>query len=70
MVCFKAPRDRFKDAKEKFLLMEKERIENRRREPEPPISPTIHRDKIHFVKRHQSMAYPSKEHLRHKYDDR
>ncbi|KAH1011819.1 hypothetical protein HUJ04_001106 [Dendroctonus ponderosae] len=66
----KAPRDRFKDAKEKFLLMEKERLEHERRNPEPPISPTIQRDKIHFVKRHQSMAYPSKDHLRSKFDDR
>ncbi|CAG9767843.1 unnamed protein product [Ceutorhynchus assimilis] len=66
----KAPRDRFKDAKEKFLLMEKDRLEQERRQPEPPISPTIHRDKIHFIKRHQSMAYPSKEHIRNKYEDR
>ncbi|XP_050293001.1 uncharacterized protein LOC126733652 [Anthonomus grandis grandis] len=66
----KAPRDRFKDAKEKFLLMEKERLEQERRNPEPPISPTIQRDKIHFIKRHQSMAYPSKDHLRTKYEER
>lgn len=50
--------------------MEKERLENERRHPEPPISPTIHREKMHFVKRHQSMAYPSKEHMRSKFEDR
>ncbi|XP_066144895.1 uncharacterized protein [Euwallacea fornicatus] len=66
----KAPRDRFNDAKEKFLLMEKERLEQEVRNPEPPISPTIHKEKIHFVKRHQSMAYASKDHLRNKFEDR
>ncbi|KAL1489427.1 hypothetical protein ABEB36_014323 [Hypothenemus hampei] len=64
----KAPRDRFKDAKEKFLLMEMERLEQARRNPEPLISPHIQRDKIHFVKRHQSMAYTSKD-LRNTHED-
>ncbi|XP_018334788.1 uncharacterized protein LOC108743699 [Agrilus planipennis] len=37
-----SPKDRFKDAKEKFLLMEKERLEQERIRGvvEPPISPT------------------------------
>jgi hypothetical protein len=47
-----SPRDRFKDAKEKFLSMEKERISHR---PEPPISP-VTKDKP-FIKRHESMMY-------------
>lgn len=52
------PRDRFKDAKEKFLLMEKERIEEQERvRKEIPISPV--RKERHFMKRHESMAYPS-----------
>lgn len=54
-----SPRDRFKDAKEKFLLMERERLEQERKRPEPPISP-VQRDKT-FLKRHESMAYTSKE---------
>ncbi|XP_030754869.1 trichohyalin isoform X1 [Sitophilus oryzae] len=69
-VPLQAPKDRFMDAKEKFLLMEKERLEQERRRPEPPISPTIQKDKIHFIKRHQSMAYTSKDHLRNNYEDR
>ncbi|XP_076255233.1 uncharacterized protein LOC143193136 isoform X1 [Rhynchophorus ferrugineus] len=69
-IPLQAPKDRFIDAKEKFLLMEKERQDEERRRPEPPISPTILKDRIRFLKRHQSMAYPSKEHIRDNYDDR
>ncbi|XP_060533696.1 uncharacterized protein LOC132706393 isoform X2 [Cylas formicarius] len=66
----KAPRDRFNDAKEKFLLMERERLQQERRRPEPPISPTIHKDKAPgYLKRNQSMAYGSKDHLRRSYDE-
>ncbi|CAH1954361.1 unnamed protein product [Acanthoscelides obtectus] len=52
----KAPRDRFKDAKEKFLLMERERLEKERnlKRPESPISP---------VRRYDN-------HSRTSYDDR
>ncbi|EFA05191.2 uncharacterized protein LOC660934 [Tribolium castaneum] len=46
-----SPRDRFKDAKEKFLSMEKERLTR-----EPPISP---------IKRHESMMYAPKPAPRH-----
>ncbi|XP_044260318.1 uncharacterized protein LOC123008536 [Tribolium madens] len=46
-----SPRDRFKDAKEKFLSMEKERLSH-----EPPISP---------IKRHESMMYAPKPAPRH-----
>ncbi|KAJ8958052.1 hypothetical protein NQ318_002062 [Aromia moschata] len=66
----KAPRDRFKDAKEKFLLMEKERLENERRRPEPPISPVNVKDKQQqYVKRNGNMGY-SKEPSRSSYDER
>lgn len=47
-----SPRDRFKDAKEKFLSMEKERLSQ-----EPPISPVT---KERFLKRHESMMYESR----------
>lgn len=51
-----SPRDRFKDAKEKFLLLERERLEEQERlRKEAPISPT--RKERHFMKRHESMAY-------------
>lgn len=45
-----SPRDRFKDAKEKFLLLEQDRLRNQ----EVPASPT--KDKS-FLKRHESMVY-------------
>lgn len=45
------PRERFKDAKEKFLLLEKERLEEQERlRKEAPISPT--RKERHFISRH------------------
>ena len=47
-----SPRDRFQDAKEKFLSMEKERGTQKL---EPPISP-VTKDKP-FIKRHESMMY-------------
>nr|CAH7737807.1 unnamed protein product [Callosobruchus chinensis] len=52
----KAPQDRFKDAKEKFLLMERERLEKERslKRPESPISP---------VRRYDNHSRPN-------YDDR
>lgn len=63
----KAPRDRFKDAKEKFLLMEKERLEKERRRPEPPISPVRLKEKMQpFAKRQE--GYPKDQ--RSGYDDR
>ncbi|CAH0549472.1 unnamed protein product [Brassicogethes aeneus] len=52
----KAPRDRFKDAKEKFLLME--------RVPEPPSPPHNSKEK-NVVRRQESMAYATRE----RYDD-
>lgn len=55
-----SPKDRFKDAKEKFLLMEKERIEEERRNRiELPISPIVNKEKPLFIKRHESMACPN-----------
>ncbi|KAJ8969628.1 hypothetical protein NQ314_001664, partial [Rhamnusium bicolor] len=66
----KAPRDRFKDAKEKFLLMERERLENERRRPEPPISPVHLKEKQQpYVKRHENIAH-NKEQSRSGYDER
>ncbi|CAG9821444.1 unnamed protein product [Phaedon cochleariae] len=59
----KAPRDRFKDAKEKFLLMERERLEGERGRPEPPISPVRIKEKP-FQKRFE------KEPARNIYDNR
>ncbi|XP_072380179.1 uncharacterized protein [Diabrotica undecimpunctata] len=52
----KAPSDRFKNAKEKFMLMERERLEHEKRRPEPPISPTNVKDKP-FAKRYNDVAY-------------
>lgn len=55
-----SPRDRFKDAKEKFLLLERERIEEQermRKNTESPISPT--RNDRHFARRQESMHYPN-----------
>ncbi|KAF5286551.1 hypothetical protein FQA39_LY16234 [Lamprigera yunnana] len=50
-VTNETPRERFKDAKEKFLLLEKERLEEQERlRKEAPISPT--RKERHFNNRH------------------
>lgn len=65
----KAPRDRFKDAKEKFLLMERERLEKERRRPEPPISPVRLKEKLQSYSKRQEGSY-SKENSRSNYDDR
>ncbi|XP_056635551.1 trichohyalin [Diorhabda sublineata] len=54
----KAPSDRFKNAKEKFMLMERERLEIERRRPEPPISPTNVKEKP-FSKRYNDSDYPN-----------
>lgn len=54
------PRDRFKDAKEKFLLLEKERLEQvERLRKEPPISPT-----------HKEMPFVNRQSRYEKYDDK
>lgn len=54
-----SPKDRFKDAKEKFLLMEKERLEDEQRNRiETPISPVINKERPVFVRRHESLACP------------
>lgn len=45
------PRDRFKDAKEKFLLLEKERLEQERK-----LRSDNHREKNH-VRRNESLTY-------------
>ncbi|KAG5866708.1 hypothetical protein JTB14_033348 [Gonioctena quinquepunctata] len=67
----KAPRDRFKDAKDKFLLMEKERLENERRRPEPPISPVQLNEKQPYGKRYEKSGYSnSREPPRNGYDER
>nr|XP_023015404.1 uncharacterized protein LOC111504914 [Leptinotarsa decemlineata] len=65
----KAPRDRFKDAKEKFLLMERERLENERRGPEPPISPVQLKEKQPYGKKYENGGY-GKETSRNSYDER
>lgn len=55
-----SPRDRFKDAKEKFLLLERERMDDQertRKSVEPAISPV--RKERHFAKRQESMLHYS-----------
>lgn len=53
-----SPKDRFKDAKEKFLLLERERTENERsRRHEIHHSAPNLKDKT-FLKRHESMIHP------------
>lgn len=55
------PRDRFKDAKEKFQLLEKERLEQERK---LRAEGSVHREKT-YVKRHDSVAHQN---LKEKYD--
>lgn len=52
-----SPRDRFKDAKEKFLLMERERIQEQQRRMREELK--ARKDKT-FLKRHESVVYPSR----------
>lgn len=53
-----SPKDRFKDAKEKFLLLERERLEDERnRRAELHHSTPNMKDKT-FLKRHESMIIP------------
>lgn len=51
-----SPRDRFKDAKEKFLLMERERIQEQQRRMREELK--AQKDKT-FLKRHESVVYPN-----------
>lgn len=55
------PRDRFKDAKEKFQLLEKERLEQERK---LRADGSLHKEKA-YVKRHDSVAYAN---MKEKYD--
>lgn len=52
-----SPKERFKDAKEKFLLLERERHEEERNRREILHTPSNIKDKT-FLKRHESMIIP------------
>lgn len=59
-----SPRDRFKDAKEKFLLMERERIQEQHRRMREELK--AQKDKT-FLKRHESVAYPNAKDYHNRY---
>ncbi|KAL3271152.1 hypothetical protein HHI36_021650 [Cryptolaemus montrouzieri] len=56
-----SPQDRFKDAKEKFLSMERERLANQRKGNREEHVGNGQNMKVPFLKRHESMMSPMKE---------
>lgn len=61
-----SPRDRFKDAKEKFLLLERDRLEEQerlRRQDMVASSPNLNMKDKTFLKRHESMVHPKDRYL-------
>lgn len=59
------PKERFKDAKEKFLLLERERLEEERNRRQELLHSSPTKDKT-FLKRHESMIVPKERYV----DDR